>query len=707
MLRTSVAIGLLGAIFVTALLGGYHLHALNGDRAVQQFQEVEHSMAEKLSALLQSELVGASRTLQAIAHGLPPSQDPGFLDQAMRQQNQCGDNLCFSALGLFGPDGIPRRASGQPIDLTKAELAASVAWMRNPPLAENVRVVITSPRPPSLVLLTLVPTMQPQDRGTKGMIAAQMSLDALFASRQGAPESGWPQYETLVLKRDGTVVFHSQHPEMRFNNVYRRTDRCFTCHQSFDHVERMLAMRHGVLQYNVRGKDYLAAIAPLTFAGEEWIVGVKVPRHAATGLLSAEVRYLAGISTLFIGLVIAAGAFIWRDGNRRTRAEAEAAQKVHLERSHVELTTLNAQLERAAHEWRTTVDMIDAALIVLEPSGSILRMNLTAAATLPGGLAAWLGQPSARLIEQQPWVEALKLASDALDREVATIGRLREAPGGRTWDLGCRVLPHQPRSTVLILARDVTEVVELQESVQRSETMATLGSLVVGVAHEVRNPLFAISALVDAWAVQSHRDPTPFVDALRSEVNRLRTLMVELLEYGKPPKFTWQVLGVRDVIDGAVRACAHESAARRVRVSVAASSDVDVLMDPRRMERVFINLIQNAIQHAPADSAVLVEIAVPAASDQSKVAITIRDRGRGFALDDLPRVFKPFFSRRPGGFGLGLAITERIVGEHQGKVAAANDPCGGAVITVWLPLTHTRPAAAGQEETSSCSKAAF
>lgn len=387
---------------------------------------------------------------------------------------------------------------------------------------------------------------------------------------------------------------------------------------------------------------------------------------------------------------------------KKQAEEAEAVQRALLERSHVELAALNAQLERAAREWRTTVDMIDAALIVLEPSGPILRMNLAAAATLPDGLAAWIGRPCARLAERQPWAEALALARDALDRQAVTTGRVRDTLGRRTWDLGCRVLLDQPRPTVLVLARDVTEVVDLQESVQHSETMAALGSLVVGVAHEVRNPLFAISSLVDAWAVQSHRDPTPFVEALRSQVNRLRTLMVELLEYGRPATFTWHVAGVRGVIDCAVRACAHEAAALNVRISVTATNDVDVLMDPRRLERVFINLIQNAVQHAPGDSAVLVEMAVSAPSDSSKVEITVRDRGPGFAPDDLPRVFKPFFSRRPGGFGLGLAITERIITEHRGRVTAANDPCGGAVITVCLPLTHPSPAATVQEVTVSC-----
>jgi signal transduction histidine kinase len=150
-----------------------------------------------------------------------------------------------------------------------------------------------------------------------------------------------------------------------------------------------------------------------------------------------------------------------------------------------------------------------------------------------------------------------------------------------------------------------------------------------------------------------------------------------------------------------VRACTHEAVARRVRVVTTAFEDVGVMMDPRRLERVFINLIQNAVQHAPADSAVRVEVTTPAA-DPIQAAIAISDSGPGIPHGDLPRIFTPFFSRRPGGFGLGLAITERIVVEHQGRVSASNNPAGGAMMTVWLPVVQARTAASGHEVELPC-----
>jgi hypothetical protein len=258
----------------------------NRERAIDPVQQLELNTAEKLAALLESELGGVSRTLRAVAHAV--AADPHAIDHVLDQQDRCSENLCFTALAILGSDGVQRPAKGRPLALTNVELADSVDWMHRAP-HDSVRVAITSPRPPSLVVFTPTPQEHPGGLGTgsRGMLAAETSLDALFRNHQRSAVGGWPNYETLVLKRDGTVVFHSEHPEMQLNNVYRRTQRCGTCHSSFEHVERMLAIQHGVLEYETRNTSFLAAVAPVRFEDESWIVAVKVPREAAVSLLSA------------------------------------------------------------------------------------------------------------------------------------------------------------------------------------------------------------------------------------------------------------------------------------------------------------------------------------------------------------------------------------------------------------------------------------
>jgi PAS domain S-box-containing protein len=353
-----------------------------------------------------------------------------------------------------------------------------------------------------------------------------------------------------------------------------------------------------------------------------------------------------------------------------------------------ELTWLNARLELAARQWRTTADAIDDALVLIDASDNIVRMNRAAAATLGGvSWSIWVGQPSAQLSKYPPWNEALELGRQALARDTVVTGRAHSTATGRTWELWARPLPDPGHSAVLLIARDVTAFLELQDTVRRAETMAALGALTAGFAHEVRNPLFAISSLVEAWAQQPRRDPTPFADALRREVTRLQTLMVNLLEFGRPSSEVFEPRQLSTTVHAAVRACLREAKVKGVRLVTSVLADAEVAMLPPRLERVFVNLIQNAIQHSPADSEVAIEVGMAPGFANQALQIVVRDQGPGISAEDLPRLFTPFFSRRVGGFGLGLAISQRIVDEHRGRVTATNGAAGGAVMTVIVPLS--------------------
>src|SRR5215472_15230655 len=363
------------------------------------------------------------------------------------------------------------------------------------------------------------------------------------------------------------------------------------------------------------------------------------------------------------------------------------------------LTALNAKLELAARQWRATADVIDDALVLIDASDRILRMNRAAATSLGGSSwSVWVGKSSTRIAKYPPWNDALKLGQAALQRNSVVTGRAYNVESGRTWQLWARPLPDPEHAAVLLIARDVTRFLELQDSVRRAETMAALGELTAGVAHEVRNPLFAVSSLVEAWAQQPSRDPTPFVDALRREVTRLQTLMIELLEFGKPSSEPSQPGQLSTAVGGAVRACEPEAKARNVRLVVDVVADAEVAMFPRRLERVFVNLIQNAIQHSPAGGEVTIELSPSPEMRTPALQVVVRDQGPGIAAADLPRLFTPFFSRRGGGFGLGLAISRRIIDEHRWRVTAANGPSGGAVMTVIVPLTGSLQIAPPEEK---------
>ncbi|HEX9871918.1 MAG TPA: HAMP domain-containing protein, partial [Candidatus Tectomicrobia bacterium] len=212
------------------------------------------------------------------------------------------------------------------------------------------------------------------------------------------------------------------------------------------------------------------------------------------------------------------------------------------------------------------------------------------------------------------------------------------------------------QETVADLRREIAERLRAQEeqarlqaSLRRSETMAVMGSLVGGVAHEVRNPLFGISSTLDAFEARfgSRQEFQPYMRVLRGELDRLTELMRELLEYGRPASLELSPDRIEEVIAEAIHAC--EPLAKRTNVEIVnhiRQAFPPVLMDRRRLLQAFQNLFENAMQHSPSGG--IVEVEAQAVRDEDEVWIdcVIKDSGSGFSPEDLPRIFEPFFTRR-------------------------------------------------------------
>ena len=238
------------------------------------------------------------------------------------------------------------------------------------------------------------------------------------------------------------------------------------------------------------------------------------------------------------------------------------------------------------------------------------------------------------------------------------------------------------------LRQEAAERQEAQEALRRSETLAAMGALVAGVAHQVRNPLFGITATLDAFEMR-FRDQAGterYLHVLRTEVRRLDRLMHDLLTYGRPSNLSLSPGSLGAVLAQVVHACETQAAHLGVTIEWHIADRLPVMqMDDHRLSQIFINLIENALQLSPRGGAVMVTAEATRAAERVWVQCAVADRGPGFPPADLPRVFDPFFSRRRGGTGLGLAIVQRIVDEHGGQVRAHNQPGGGAVVTVRFP----------------------
>jgi PAS domain S-box-containing protein len=352
---------------------------------------------------------------------------------------------------------------------------------------------------------------------------------------------------------------------------------------------------------------------------------------------------------------------------------------------------LEADLRRAALEWRQTFDGLPLGVLVVDGEGLVVRANR--AAVEHCGRASWddlIDTPLDEIGPGEAWkalgelAQAMRAGRRPAPREVT------DSATGSTWVVSASSLPTDGEGPgrVILNFQDVSETVELKEKLRQSETMAAIGSIVAGVAHEVRNPLFSISATLDAFESR-FRDSEgyeKYLTVLRGELGRLTTLMKELLEFGRPSEPDLGECDLAEVVQAAVQACSTLLEKREVEIvgPKPPSSLPPVLADRARMAQVLQNLIENAAHYTPPGGRVEVTLDWAGEEDGEWIECAVRDSGPGFAPADLEQLFEPFFTRRRGGTGLGLSIVKRIVYDHGGEVSARNHPEGGAVVAVQL-----------------------
>jgi PAS domain S-box-containing protein len=368
---------------------------------------------------------------------------------------------------------------------------------------------------------------------------------------------------------------------------------------------------------------------------------------------------------------------------RRQRIERERIEEVH--------TRLQVAVRKSAHEWRLTFDAIESPILILDSEGRVARLNQAAQQLAGKSYSEIIEEPVELLGPASPWREAAALVARLQESRMSLSVQTRDEACGRTWDITATPFTGTDSSDerVTVVMRDVTELVRMQERLRRSETMSAMGTLVAGVAHEVRNPLFSISATLDSFEARFGEQPDfqRYLALLRGELQRLTGLMQELLEYGKPPSLDLARVSLAEVVAQAVRSCAAQARQARVRISdETARVDALLMADRKRLVQVFQNLFENAIQHSPLDATVRVFARRVTQGEEKWVECAVEDEGAGFRDEDVTKIFEPFFTRRRGGTGLGLSIVQRIVEEHWGQVAASNGEGRGALMTVRLPL---------------------
>ncbi|OGU01726.1 MAG: hypothetical protein A2085_11550 [Gemmatimonadetes bacterium GWC2_71_10] len=235
------------------------------------------------------------------------------------------------------------------------------------------------------------------------------------------------------------------------------------------------------------------------------------------------------------------------------------------------------------------------------------------------------------------------------------------------------------------------------EQLRRAEQLATVGELAAGIAHELKTPLLGVAS--GAQMLSRRLDPQDeegrrLVDEVLQRIRRMEQAMQELLSYARPAPARLSPLDPNAIVERALRLV--EPRAGRSGVTVErqlAASLPSVLMDPEQIGQVIVNLALNGIEAMDGGGILEVETRIA----DGAVELCVSDSGPGIPPEERERVFRPFYTTKHTGTGLGLAMVRQIVERHGGLVHVADRPEGGARVIVSLPLAQPIPPGAPKE----------
>ncbi len=357
-----------------------------------------------------------------------------------------------------------------------------------------------------------------------------------------------------------------------------------------------------------------------------------------------------------------------RDGERAMKARAEASERLSSE----------------------IVASLTSGLLVVDRDGIVRTLNPAGQTML--GLAGnrWEGPYREVLQDAGPLADVLE---ECLRTARPVVRRAVPLTGGAASHLGLTVSPIREDTSgethgVICLFSDLTEVMELEEQLRLKDSLARLGEMTAGIAHEFRNGLATIHGYGRLLELERlPLDFRPYVQGIRDETEALGQVVTNFLGFARPTELALAPVEMAALVERAADEIRADVRARGGDVSVSGHFG-RVEGDEVLLRQALSNLCRNAFE-ACDQARIVPRIAIEGHWDEvhGMLRISVSDNGPGVPDNIADRVFRPFFTTKAQGTGLGLALVQKIVVTHNGRVTVTNDDGGGARFVVTLPAS--------------------
>ena len=419
-----------------------------------------------------------------------------------------------------------------------------------------------------------------------------------------------------------------------------------------------------------QGKKLLEVVRPFQstqYPEGIFRIGLSLDSYNQTVESFTRQTILVSVAIFLVGLLLVGFVIV----NQSVRSLREALQKT-------ESLTLSI------------LESMDSAVLAVDAAGKITTFNQLAEKLFSLSRQSVIGENYSKVFPKDEWLisQILEKKSKIKDFEV----RFKTLAGEeKTLLVNSSGIFNQPGQLqgALAVIHDITELKRLEEESKRSERLSALGNLAAGVAHEVRNPLNAIS--IAAQRLKSEFKPTSseedyqnFLSNILSEIKRLDQIVIQFLSLARSQKLNLELTDSASYLTEILNLVKVEAEAKGIRVLSKLSDSARLKIDRPEMKKALLNIILNGMEAMQSGGTLTVETRQKTGADVLEIFIS--DTGRGIPAEDITKIFQPYFSTKEKGSGLGLAIAHRIVTDHRGKIEVRSEIGKGTSFVIGLPI---------------------
>jgi two-component system NtrC family sensor kinase len=383
---------------------------------------------------------------------------------------------------------------------------------------------------------------------------------------------------------------------------------------------------------------------------------------------------------------------------------------------HIAVALENAllfeEISKEKKEWERTFDAITDMVWIEDGRQQVIRANHTLLMRTGYSKTEITDKHCAELLEKiNITLTGGCLCSETLSCKKPSFQELKSGSGNIFHFWAYPLIDEEGRLYAIVhYLKDVTAQKRIEQQLIRSDKLASLGTLVAGIAHEINNPLGIIAGYSEALldranekaltSIRAFEDFPEYLKTIHSEIFRCKGILKSLLEFARPSGGTFREIDINELIKEVLLLLQHRTARLKHTIELNLNREVPkIYADAGSLRQLLMNLLLNAIYFTPEGGSIFIKTDLDEASPgaavtmcPSRIRLSVRDTGAGIPGDLIDKIFDPFFTTKPvgEGTGLGLTICHKIVEEHGGTIDVESEPKKGAIFIITLPSIMCR-----------------